>query len=144
MVAGCVFATYEVKSYVVAAFRGVLQRHESICLSLHIDDLSVSANAETRAGLAQILQDTAEDLSAVVAFDLRLVFAQEKISTIASDTTTLKTVLAAIGPGGGRGASTIRKLGVDYLFARKKSYRQGAVRHQRSKQGFLRLCWHHK
>ncbi len=143
-------APYELAVYlaglseIVAAYRASIEGMR-IVLSVHVDDIALTVAGPSTEEVVHHSSQLAEALANHIEGELSMCLdLKDKAFTMASDTSTLRGVMGALGRLAGQAADSIKRLGVDHAIQagawklagnRKKRYGSGKARFTR-----LRAC----
>ena len=82
---GCPWAMTFAKLYVLDSFRRITAANPSVHLSVFVDDIVVSAEADDKSTVRRMLVDASADVRDAIGSDLRAEMAEEKSVVVASD-----------------------------------------------------------
>ena len=138
IVAGCGTATSELRCLLLDVLIQHRNAHPCVNLNIIVDDLSFDVLASSRHEAVSLLTNAAFDASHGLEACSGLKIARDKSAVSSSDFAAARVVRKALGDLGGKRASTVRALGVDFWAACSQRRRVMPVRSERWRKLGLR------
>ncbi len=123
--AGSLFAPYELCFMMMPVIMKARQATIGVELSIHMDDIMVSAQCEKAEAVRRITE--AADVIQGSVEELGFVLERSKGFCLASSESLGKALQSALGEGGGARVGEVKRLGLDHWWGNKKGRRTGPV-----------------